>query len=369
MKTQEPSIKSRKSTSRRKLPLYVQVAEQLRTEIVENHEVGDKLESGPTLARRLGVSVLTIREAVNALTQEGLLDRQRGSGTYVRKTGTKPVAIVIGLSRTDLRHSYFFLHLVHHLEEILAREKIPCRQYYAHIGRDDKGKPLLNPMFLEDVRQRQVALVVPVSFEPSSFVQQVLDEQGVPCIVPGLIQVDYDDMVRESVGYLLAHGRRRIALLAWPDEPTHLVFEGLLREAGIEPEPRWMKPGISMNDSDALHEALRQIWQATPEPPDGLVCLNDFVFERTIPTILELGIRVPGQLMIVTHANKGSGIRYPFPVAQMELDPATFAEAVAEQVRKALANEPPPPRPTRITHRWIPEQLPTPEPKPSPQQG
>jgi DNA-binding LacI/PurR family transcriptional regulator len=108
-------------------------------------------------------------------------------------------------------------------------------------------------------------------------------------------------MVREAVGYLLAHGRRRIALLAWSDEPALRAFEGLLREAGLEPEPRWMKPDLSMNDPDALHEALRQIWHAVPEPPDGLVCLNDFVFERTIPTILELGIRVPEQLMIDTH--------------------------------------------------------------------
>ena len=357
MKPVRPSREPTRPTPRRRAPLYVQIAQRLRAEIVEHHKVGDKLESGPTLAKRLGVSVLTVREAVNALTQEGLLDRRRGSGTYVRKPGTKPVAIVIGLSLADLRRSYFFLPQVHHLEELLSREKIPCRQYFAYVGADPAGQPVLNSMFLEDVHQRQVALVVPVSFTPTPALRQMLAAQDVPLVGQAAIETDYEGMVRAAVGYLLAHGRRRIALVQWPYEEIRQLFEALLRQAGIEPEPLWMRSSAAWYDADAPHQLFQQLWNARPAQPDGLICLNDFISERITPTILELGIRVPEQLMLVTHANKGSGIRYPFPVAQMEVDPEAYAAALADLVRRTLAGEPLPPLPLRMSHRWVPEQL------------
>jgi DNA-binding LacI/PurR family transcriptional regulator len=48
---------------------------------------------------------------------------------------------------------------------------------------------------------------------------------------------------------------------------------------------------------------------------------------------------VPEQLRIVTHANKGDGKRYPFPVTLLQMDPARYAEALGEMLLMRMRGE------------------------------
>ena len=343
--------------SKRPLPLYDSVAATLRQEIREGHQPGDKLESGPKLARRLGVSVLTVREAVNALTQEGLVERIRGSGTYVCQPTKGTVAILCGLVREDLRHRFFFLELMHHLESMLQAAGISSRQYFANLGRDEIGHAIKNPTFDQDLDAGLISAVVPVSIMLPDALHTRLAQRHIAIIGEDATQTDYATMLHDATGYLLAHGRRRLALLQPPGPEIAALFDALQQQAGIEPVPEWNCGGLALEDGDALHDAFVRMLQARPEMPDGLVCLNDVIFERFVPTLLELGIQVPARLMIVTHANKGSAIRIPFPVARMEVDPDQYADAVAAQVRAWATDSPPPEAPLIIRHRWIPEQF------------
>jgi GntR family transcriptional regulator len=61
-----------------------QAAEELRSSILDGRRAaGERLPSEPDLARELGVSRSTLRDALRALEDEGLVRRVHGSGTYV----------------------------------------------------------------------------------------------------------------------------------------------------------------------------------------------------------------------------------------------------------------------------------------------
>jgi DNA-binding GntR family transcriptional regulator len=67
------------------LPAYFQVAEDLRRRIAQGEwGAGDRLASETDLARDYGVSRVTIRQALAELAKDDLLERKRGSGTYIR---------------------------------------------------------------------------------------------------------------------------------------------------------------------------------------------------------------------------------------------------------------------------------------------
>ena len=70
--------------------LYVQIAGQIRA-MIGNGEVsrGARLPAERDLARQLGVSRPSLREALIALEIEGLLDVRVGSGIYVRQPGER----------------------------------------------------------------------------------------------------------------------------------------------------------------------------------------------------------------------------------------------------------------------------------------
>ena len=66
------------------LPLYIQIQEDLMDMISSGAlEVGARLPSEPDLAKRYGVSRLTVRQALSELVMNGTLRRQRGVGTFV----------------------------------------------------------------------------------------------------------------------------------------------------------------------------------------------------------------------------------------------------------------------------------------------
>lgn len=66
------------------LPLYIKVKEALKADIEkEVYKNGEKIPTEPELEKIYGASRITIRRAVAELCQEGVLNKQQGSGTFV----------------------------------------------------------------------------------------------------------------------------------------------------------------------------------------------------------------------------------------------------------------------------------------------
>jgi GntR family transcriptional regulator len=65
------------------LPLWAQVLDDLRSRLGA-HEFDARFPTDAELVEAYGVSRQTVREAVRRLSADGLLDRERGRGTFVR---------------------------------------------------------------------------------------------------------------------------------------------------------------------------------------------------------------------------------------------------------------------------------------------
>jgi GntR family transcriptional regulator len=69
-------------------PLYLQIADGLRAEIVESRLApGERAPSEHSLMERFGASRDTVRKAIGVLRTEGRLDAERGRGVFVRSQG------------------------------------------------------------------------------------------------------------------------------------------------------------------------------------------------------------------------------------------------------------------------------------------
>ncbi len=68
------------------IPLYHQLAELFQTRIREGvYGPGQMIPSETGLAKTFGVGRPTVRQAMDLLVQKGLIQRKRGSGTFVRE--------------------------------------------------------------------------------------------------------------------------------------------------------------------------------------------------------------------------------------------------------------------------------------------
>jgi GntR family transcriptional regulator len=76
--------------NRSRLPLYIQVASVMRRRIETNQWLpGQKISTLVELEREFAVARVTIRQAIDILSEEGLLRSQQGRGTFVAE---KPVS-------------------------------------------------------------------------------------------------------------------------------------------------------------------------------------------------------------------------------------------------------------------------------------
>lgn len=68
------------------IPVYLQIANALEGMIHSGDlEVGSRLPSEPSLARTFGVNRNTVRHAISLLVDKGLLAKEKGVGTFLRR--------------------------------------------------------------------------------------------------------------------------------------------------------------------------------------------------------------------------------------------------------------------------------------------
>jgi GntR family transcriptional regulator len=90
------------STPAKPLPVYLQIAELLARQIKAGYwREGERLPTEAELAQTLDVAVGTLRKALALLSEQGVLERIQGSGTYVKQVaGTQRIYELFRLELT-----------------------------------------------------------------------------------------------------------------------------------------------------------------------------------------------------------------------------------------------------------------------------
>ncbi|NQW70143.1 MAG: GntR family transcriptional regulator [Betaproteobacteria bacterium] len=88
-------------------PLYAQVTDAMRERIVkEIWPIGMQIPSLPILSKEFGVALITIRQAVQLLKDEGLLRPEQGRGTFVNAKPLIPPQMQVASSLKALADLY-----------------------------------------------------------------------------------------------------------------------------------------------------------------------------------------------------------------------------------------------------------------------
>lgn len=73
------------------LPLFAQIKARLRQDILEKRlPAGQKLPSEALMQKAFGVSRITVRQALNELQAEGLIEKHNGKGSFVTRPADSP---------------------------------------------------------------------------------------------------------------------------------------------------------------------------------------------------------------------------------------------------------------------------------------
>ncbi len=148
------SRSAQKTKARSGSPLYLQVANALRDEIVSGiYPVGSQLPSEDELCKRFDVSRYTVREALRLLRDDGLVSSRQGAGTVVipPRASDSDVQQVMSINDlaafgTDTRFAIESIKMVSVDDKLAARTGLMAGEEWLEVRgyrhAEDAGSPL-----------------------------------------------------------------------------------------------------------------------------------------------------------------------------------------------------------------------------------
>ncbi len=264
------------------------VYDELRRRIETGEYVPQlRLPNELELARECGVSFITLRSALARLSEDGLIERLPGRGTFVRKLNSpEPKKLLMALSRLrpekcPLENDFFNRELI---------SGVLTQSYIAGFTVDIRSQSQI-ASGIEDALAGLYDAVIfdrPDSPECQALLGR-LQEKGVPTVVtlrrnagfPSVVLSSSDGMFR-MVRYLFGIGHRHIALIdrdATPIDRERInAFQHELRIAGVANPQRH----CILNKECSTAEKIAEGMKAFPFSAVILGCSRRKVFQEFI---------------------------------------------------------------------------------------
>ena len=336
-------------------PKYQQLADILRREIAEGvFRDGQTLMTEEELRFRFDVSRQTVRQAIALLEEDGLVDRRRGSGTYVRhgprrRQGTVHVGVV-----TTYITDYIFPSIVQGIESVI-NENGAVMNLSATYNDSRTERSILERMLdgqvdglivegtrtareteNEDLYLRLAERNIPVLFMNAYYPQLTR--------IPHVVMDDYGGgrmAAREvaSRGYRMPGGMFKTDDLQGKERLSGFLDE--MRAHGIEiPEERLLLFGTEerMNVLEtprggAFVEMLRR------READCMVCYND-VFALSLMALLQQqGMKLPEEMGFIGFDNATFSAMSNPQLTTLGHPKEAFGALVAEKMLRMIGGE------------------------------
>jgi GntR family transcriptional regulator len=187
-------------------PIYVQLREILRTYIATSCPPGSGLPSERDLAERFGLARMTVRQAIDALVGEEVIERVVGLGTFVRKPKLDLQVKLTSYSEEMQRRGMV------PAAKVLSFEQIAASAFLARELQLEEGTPL--------VRFRRLLLA---DNEPMSVDENFIPAHRVPGLLDGEPPTSLYNVLSEQFGLVMEWGEDMIEATAASPSTARLL--------------------------------------------------------------------------------------------------------------------------------------------------
>ncbi|MBA2481276.1 MAG: GntR family transcriptional regulator [Planctomycetes bacterium] len=298
-------------------PFYQQIKDSLRGQIAAGIiRAGACIPDERSMAQSLNVSRKTTRRALLELTEEGLLRRVRGKGTFVRDSlnrqspSQSSTIVVVSAGNPFIPGSPYYAKILNGVYES-ARE----------LGFTLAFEPVSEPydQFVAGLRARHSVRGVIVIWAVAETLMLQLQRLDVPVILLDchdqgdkaafdLVAHDGEPGVYAAVKHLVDLGHTDIAFLR-PEKLTSIMqrrLDGYVRacvdaELGVRPE---LIIPVRFY-AEAVHATVTTMLREKTEPPTALVCVDDDLALGAMAAVSDFGWKVPRDMSVVGFGHHG----------------------------------------------------------------
>lgn len=340
-------------------PLHQRLREAIQEQITDGTlPPGTSLPSERSLKDALGISRATVRQAINALIQDGYLQSVAGTGTFVLDppspaNGTR----LIGLVTSSPNFNFFYPHLT-----AAFNHRLRAAGCGLVMSLHDEHAQQLDHIVDELLRQNVGALAItPPRYGDISETLARLRRSKVPAVMIGrmvnlphvdVIATDNRDIGYRATRHLLDLGHRHIAylgLLGYTTGDSRMLgYRQAMSEAGLPPYIYQLQddPTMVANEDgfprehlvDPTQTAVHQIWHKDSDlpQPTAIFCFNDIVAMGAYKALRDLGRRIPEDVSLVSVDNLITIRHFEVPLSTFALPGKSIGTQSADVLLRRL---------------------------------
>lgn len=350
----EVALDTRSAVVRR--PRHRVVFETLLNDIASGRfQPGDRLPTEAELAKTFSASRSTIARAMRDLKSRGLLNRQRGGGTHIARTGRKQLALFAPFARGAASLGYIGGQIYNHLSELASTHLDHLRlQLVPRTERLELDHMLAAAKALID-QGVQGVFYYPEELPPENVhfnhvVAERLMSAGmaVVCVDRDIVTfpdrshlplITYDN---RRAGYLvtqhvISRGCKRIAFIGTPMVSSAAAdrlrgYHDAMNDAGLPNGPDMVRLATTIDNLD-LDYVRRMIDEVKPE---AIVCKHDHYAAIVGRHLLSMGMTIGKDIMITGFDDEPFAELLPVPLTTIRFPADPFAQVCFERMNQQL---------------------------------
>ena len=328
-------------------PLAVRVTRQL-VDCIQQGEWTDWLPSESVLAKELGVSRTTVRQALKRLREDGLIETQRGmnsrvSGDFKARSGVRRSQSNVVSLLSPIPFGRIRQHTLLWIDELrsLLHEANLSLNFYASQSFSRRDPQTEVQKLIRQYRSRSWILLW-----SNRDLQRAFAQTGTPALVVGATRpdiplnsasVDNQAIAFHAFGQFTSQGHRSIGLVC-PSKPTfgHRIIRDKFLETGKAKGSGAINVQVITFDEQDKDKFKRQLLRSRNQktPLTAFFFIQPLHLLTAYNTFQGAGLSIPGDVSLVSaFADQSFEFLSPEPT-HYRMDPLVFAKKVFHLLEK-----------------------------------
>ena len=318
-----PATASKKSG--RPAVLGPAIADRLREAIVTGRWLpGTRLPTRRELGATFDCSTITLQMAMDMLASERFIRSDGRHGTFVAEHPPHLTDIAVVFPPSPVASNHFWVAVDNTVKHATFGDHA-LSSWYEVNGHGD------NPAYCalcERVRQGSLAGLLFVT-SPFAFVKSplLLARPAIPRVAfaskwrhveakLSTIEFKHASFAERAVERLARHNCRRLAVITYPDDPCE-AWRAIAKRHGIELRPYWFQ-GVSQSSAGTGRNLARLLFrEGQRDRPDAVIVADDNLLEPITLGIRDAKMRVPRDVLVLSHCNFPWPTRSAVPVIRL----------------------------------------------------
>ncbi|HAH86514.1 MAG: GntR family transcriptional regulator [Armatimonadota bacterium] len=309
-------------------------------------QAGQRLPSERALMADLGISRTTLRHAMAALANENLIVARPGSGTYVVE-GAVPTAIgILAVSMQLISPMGYWYHSL--VEELQKKISDNGRRAMLFVASGSSQQEVLESTGISD-KSVIKNLAGVIALQDIGPFKKLLDKNRINHVTMSGIAPELGPMVRQDLASMYTMARQIFeskgytnysVMIASRDDKSSAMYNYWCQLISdfVDGDSSRIISAPFTPDYRYSYDAFKEVWESGRRPR-AIFFPDDAIFDVASRAIVELGIKVPEELAIITEASTVRRFNFPIEVTRLGWDPAQMADTAWRMLFNLVSGE------------------------------